>query len=91
MADIYEEIRRETSAGRLGEALRRIDAALAERPNDAYLIYLKGNACMKRGDWGGAISLFLQAERIDPQGPAGEARRMLDDIMSFYNKDMYNQ
>ncbi|MBQ9569657.1 MAG: tetratricopeptide repeat protein [Alloprevotella sp.] len=46
---------------------------------------------MKRSAWGEAISLFLQSEALDPDGPAREAREMLDDIMAFYNKDMYNQ
>ena len=27
---------------------------------------------------------------LDPDSPAVEAKRMLDDILSFYNKDAYN-
>ena len=57
----------------------------------ARALYRDGQAAMKRSAWGEAISLFLQSEALDPDGPAREAREMLDNIMAFYNKDMYNQ
>lgn len=57
----------------------------------ARALYRDGQAAMKRSAWGEAISLFLQSEALDPDGPAREVREMLDDIMAFYNKDMYNQ
>ena len=52
--------------------------------------YLKGNAYRKQGDWKHAIDCYMEAEAIDPDHPAADARRMLDDILSFYNKDAYN-
>lgn len=90
MADNYQHIIQATDEGRLDDATQLINDALRQHPDNAYLIYLKGNICMKRGQWGQAISMFLQAENIDPQCPAAQARRMLNDIMNFYNKDMYN-
>lgn len=54
-------------------------------------LYDEARAAMKRSAWGEAISLLLQSEALEPDGPAREAREMLDDIMAFYNKDMYNQ
>ncbi len=53
--------------------------------------YLRGNACRKRGDWQGALNNYRYAIDINPESPAGEARRMVIDILNFYNKDMYNQ
>ncbi|MBQ9203758.1 MAG: tetratricopeptide repeat protein [Prevotella sp.] len=52
--------------------------------------YEQGNALRKQGLWGEAINCYLQAAELDPDSPAVEAKRMLDDIMSFYCKDMYN-
>ena len=52
--------------------------------------YLKGNEARKRGQWHEAINCYIQAIDLDPDSPAVEAKRMLDDIMSFYHKDAYN-
>ena len=52
--------------------------------------YELGNAARKRGQWHEAINFYIQAIALDPDSPALEAKRMLDDIMAFYCKDMYN-
>jgi tetratricopeptide (TPR) repeat protein len=52
--------------------------------------YLKGNEARKQGLWHEAINNYIQAIALDPDSPAVEAKRMLDDIMAFYCKDMYN-
>ncbi|MBR5325728.1 MAG: tetratricopeptide repeat protein [Prevotella sp.] len=52
--------------------------------------YEQGNEARKRGQWHEAINNYIQAIALDPDSPAVEAKRMLDDIMSFYCKDMYN-
>ena len=53
-------------------------------------LYQKGNAYRKQGLWHEAINCYLQAIELDPDSPAVEAKRMLDDILAFYNKDAYN-
>ena len=52
--------------------------------------YEKGNAFRKESKWHEAINCYIQAIALDPDSPAVEAKRMLDDIMAFYCKDMYN-
>ena len=52
--------------------------------------YQKGNEYRKQQQWHEAINCYIQAIALDPDSPAVEAKRMLDDIMSFYCKDMYN-
>lgn len=52
--------------------------------------YQKGNDFRRRGKFGEAISCYLESIALDPNSPAVEAKRMLDDIMSFYCKDYYN-
>ena len=52
--------------------------------------YLLGNEARKHGQWHEAINHYIRAAELDSDSPAVEAKRMLDDIMSFYCKDMYN-
>lgn len=58
--------------------------------NDAQLLYLMGNAYMKQGLRKEAMNAYRKAAKINPEGPAVEAGRMIDQIMAFYNKDLYN-
>jgi outer membrane protein assembly factor BamD (BamD/ComL family) len=52
--------------------------------------YEKGNEARKQSQWHEAINCYIQAIELDPESPAVEAKRMLEDIMAYYNKDMYN-
>ncbi|MBP5339484.1 MAG: tetratricopeptide repeat protein [Prevotella sp.] len=52
--------------------------------------YKQGNAYRKQGLWHEAINCYIEAAQIDPDSPAVEAKRMLDDIMAYRCKDMYN-
>ena len=52
--------------------------------------YGQGNALRKQGQFGEAINCYIQAIELDPDSPAVEAKRMLDDILAYYNKDNYN-
>ena len=52
--------------------------------------YEQGNEARKQGLWHEAINAYIQAIELDPESPAVEAKKMLDDIMAFYCKDMYN-
>lgn len=53
--------------------------------------YLLGNAYRKQGNWQLALNNYLEAIERNPESPATHARKMLMDILEFYNKDMYNQ
>ena len=52
--------------------------------------YQQGNEWRKTGHFAEAINCYMEAARLDPDSPAVEAKQMLDDIMAFYCKDMYN-
>ena len=52
--------------------------------------YQQGNAYRKQGLWHKAINSYTEAERLDPDSPAVEAKRMLNDILNYYCKDLYN-
>ena len=52
--------------------------------------YKLGNEYRRKGDWQHALDNYLEAIALDPQSPAVEAKRMLDDILAYRCKDMYN-
>ena len=57
---------------------------------DDTLYYLLGNAWRKNGNWKQAMDNYLEALALNPQSPAGQALEMANDILAFFNKDMYN-
>ena len=58
---------------------------------DDTLYYLQGNAWRKKGNWQMAINNYLEALAINPESPARQALEIANEILDFYNKDMYNQ
>lgn len=52
--------------------------------------YRLGNRYRKEGNWQEAINNYIVAIELDPESPAVEAKKMLDDILNYYCKDMYN-
>jgi len=72
------------------EAIAQAQVYLAQEPNDT-LYYLLGNAYRKKGDWQGAINNYLEAMELNPQSPAANAYSIANEILDFFNKDMYNQ
>ena len=52
--------------------------------------YQLGNEYRRKGDWKHVLDNYMEAIELDSESPAVEAKRMLDDIMSYYCKDMYN-
>lgn len=52
--------------------------------------YRLGNRYRKEGNWQEALNNYIAAIELDPENPAVEAKKMLDDILNYYCKDMYN-
>ncbi len=52
--------------------------------------YKQGNRYRKEGNWQEALNSYIKAIELDPDSPAVEAKKMLDDILAYYCKDMYN-
>ena len=52
--------------------------------------YEQGNLARKQGLWHEAINAYIKAIELDPESPAVEAKKIHDDIMAFYSKDIYN-
>ena len=62
-----------------------------EGPMDDTLYYLLGNAWRKKGNWQMAMNNYVEAVRLNPDSPAAQALEIANEILDFYNKDMYNQ
>ena len=58
---------------------------------DDELFYLLGNAWRKKGNWQMAMNNYLEAVHLNPGSPAKQALDIANEILDFYNKDMYNQ
>ena len=56
----------------------------------AETFYQRGNEYRRQGNWQEAINCYLEAIELDPDSPAVHAKQMLDDILNYYNKDLYN-
>lgn len=52
--------------------------------------YLEGNKYRKEGNWQAALNNYFEAIKLDPESPAVEAKRMIDSILNYYCKDMFN-
>ena len=81
MNTLFTEIKNKIDNGQPDDAILMANQLIKEGNEDAYLYYLKGRAYMKK------YGLGLDA---GSDGPASETLKMLNDILDFYNKDMYN-
>lgn len=87
---LFTEIKNKIDNGQPDDAILMANQLIKEGNEDAYLYYLKGRAYMKKSDWKKAIDALLISNSISPGGTASETLKMLNDILDFYNKDMYN-
>lgn len=92
MMEQLNGIRELISQGKVEEAIGLLQDVLhSNYPHKDEAYYLLGNAYRKQGNWQQALNHYGQAVELNPQSPALHARRMVMDILEFYNKDMYNQ
>ncbi len=76
---------------KVDEAISIIEAFKADGGRmDDVLYYLLGNAWRKKGNWQMAINNYNEAIRLNPDSPAAGALEIANEILGFYNKDLYN-
>lgn len=71
---------------------RLSDAAqlLNERPEDSWAQYMLGRIAWKEGRRADAIEYYERAAASDPESEAAVALEQAQEIMNFFNKDLYN-
>lgn len=52
--------------------------------------YQEGNTLRQQGNFPAAMNCYMEAIELDPDSPAMEAMKMLEEIMNYYCKDIYN-
>lgn len=87
-----QKVRDLLEASRADEAIALLDGFRQEggEMTDT-LFYLQGNAWRKKGNWQMAINNYLEAIALNHESPAKQALEIANEILAFYNKDMYNQ
>ena len=87
-----ERIRNLLATEKADEAISEIERfRSAGGTMDDELFYLLGNAWRKKGNWQMAMNNYHEAVAINPESPARHALDIANEILDFYNKDMYNQ
>ncbi|MBQ0070233.1 MAG: tetratricopeptide repeat protein [Bacteroidales bacterium] len=88
------EIKTLLDASRSDEAIAAADVLLQSggvaSDTMAMAYYLRGNAYRQQGNWRMAINSYLEAIELDPDGPAVMAYNNAQEILAFFNKDLYN-
>ena len=90
--DQLKTIKELINQGDIENALQALEEFLQTDPvgkDQAY--YLMGNAYRKLKKKKKALNNYQSAIELNPDSPALQARKMVMDILNFYNKDMYNQ
>ena len=87
-----ERIRNLLASEKADEAIAQLEAWRSDGgAMDDELFYLLGNAWRKKGNWQMAMNNYLEAVHLNPESPAQQALDIANEILDFYNKDMYNQ
>lgn len=86
---LAKEIETLVANGDTEKAMSILEGIINKHENaEAY--YLRGRLKWKLGQKTQAMSDYNKAVSIDPTSPAAVALRMANDVMDFYNHDMYN-
>ncbi len=70
--------------------IEKLDAEIASNPSDDNLFYERGNAYWKLQNWKLCLDNYTEAIRLNPSSPAVSMKKMVEGILQFYNKEMYN-
>lgn len=71
-------------------AVDQIVSGCGDRALLAQAYYLRGNAYRQQGDMRQAMNSYLESMELDPDGPAAQAYRTIQEILNFYDHDLYN-
>ena len=71
-------------------AVDQIVSGGGDRAVLAQAYYLRGNAYRQQGDMRQAMNSYLESMDLDPDGPAAQAYRTIQEILNFYDHDLYN-
>ena len=88
--EIKEMLSRSEGDEALNAASEIIERKGVSKETLANAYYLRGNAYRQNGNVRMALNSYLESMELDPDGPAAEAYRHIQELLDFYNKDYYN-
>ena len=88
--EIKEMLSRSEGDQALEAASEIIDSKGINREMLANAYYLRGNAYRQNGNVRMALNSYLESMELEPDGPAAEAYRHLQELLAYYHKDYYN-
>lgn len=87
----FAEIRKKIDSGITNEeAIRLLSDFIAENPDNDEALTLRGMKQWGLGNRSEAINDYLEAIRINPESKARLALKATNEILDYYNKDLYN-
>lgn len=87
LQEIREAIRRDNPAD---NGIGMLTEYISANPADDEALTLRGLRHWCRGERAAAINDYLAAIRINPDSKARQALAATDEILDYYNKDLYN-
>ena len=88
--EIKDMLSRSEGDEALSAANEIVESKGVSRETLANAYYLRGNAYRQNGNVRMALNSYLEAMELDPDGPAAEAYRHLQELLAYYHKDYYN-
>lgn len=86
----FEELKKKTELLPADEAIAQLSAYIAENPKDTDALTLRGMKYFGSGRRALAINDYLEALKINPSCNARLALQAANEILDYYNKDLYN-
>ncbi|MEF9924101.1 MAG: hypothetical protein RR061_07695 [Muribaculaceae bacterium] len=74
----------------INEAIDALNLYILSEPTSDEAFFLRGNLYRRIGDMRRAINDFCEAIERNPQSPAVEAYRATQEILGFFNPDVFN-
>lgn len=88
--EIKDMLSRSEGDAALDAANEIVENEGTSRETLAQAYYLRGNAYRQNGNVRMALNSYLEAMELDPDGPAAEAYRHVQELLAYYHKDYYN-
>lgn len=86
-----EEIKQKIASGCDSDtALQLLNALVAKYPDNDEILTERGMLHWGRNERAAAIEDYLSAIRINPESKATIALKSANEILNYYNKDLYN-
>lgn len=86
----FEELKVQVEQMTPAQAIEWLDKYLEKDPQNDDAITLRGMRYWSLGNRAAAIKDYLAAIKINPESKAKMALKATNDILDYYNKDLYN-